>query len=64
MKESPNKDNPQDDIVFIVEELLSLFNGADSVIDIDDNCMELRSHVGSTFHARVVNAARHLGILV
>ncbi len=65
MKESPNKNDPQADVVFVIEELLSLYNGAeyDSAIELDDNCIELRSHVGSKFHARVVNAARHLGIM-
>lgn len=64
MKESPNRDRPQMDVEFIVEELLTLFNeaGTSGIIDLDDNCIELRSHVGSTFHARVLNAAKHLGI--
>ncbi|WP_143279265.1 hypothetical protein [Bradyrhizobium ottawaense] len=66
MKESPNKDNPRADVVAVVEELLDLFNEAEaaggSVIELDDNCIELRSAVGSTFHARVLNAARYLKI--
>ncbi len=67
MKESPNKLEPQLDVEFIVQELLDLFNEAQSsgssAIELDDNCIELRSHVGSTFHARVLNAARHLGLV-
>lgn len=60
MKESPNKNDPQADVVFVIEELLSLYNNAeyDSAA-----CIELRSHVGSKFHARVLNAAQHLGIM-
>lgn len=66
MRETPNKDNPQADVVAIVEELHMLFveaeGGGVGAIELDDNCIELRSHVGSMFHARVKNAARHLGI--
>jgi hypothetical protein len=64
MKESPNKDNPQADVVFVIQELLDLYGEApaDGAIELDDNCIELRSHVGSKFHARVLNAAKHLGI--
>lgn len=58
MKDSPNKDNPQADIAFIVEELLDLFNGADA-----GEFIELKSQVGSKFHARVLNAARHIGLV-
>lgn len=56
MKESPNKNSPQMDVEFIVEELLSLFDAADGGV------MKLESCVGSTFHARVMNAAAHLGL--
>jgi hypothetical protein len=59
MKETPNKDDPQADVVFIVEELLNLFNEAEG----GDDPMQLNSSVGSKFHARVLNAARHLGVL-
>lgn len=57
MKESPNKNDPQADVAFVVEELLELFNGTDA-----GDFIELKSQVGSTFHARVLNAAAHLGL--
>lgn len=60
MKESPNKDSPQFDVEFIVEELLNMFNEADGY---PDKRMQLNSCAGSTFHARVLNAATHLGLL-
>lgn len=58
MKESPNKYNPSADIEFIVQELLDLFNEVSDVTE----PIQLNSCVGSTFHARVLNAAKHLGI--
>lgn len=60
MKTSPNKDRPQEDVLAIVEELYNLFREADD--GRLEPVMELRSHLGSTFHARVLNAARHLEI--
>lgn len=57
MKESPNKENPQEDVKFIIEELLMS-------IDSDDNVIRLISCVGSTFHARILNAAKYLDIQV
>lgn len=58
-KETPNKDNPQADVEFIVEELLDLFNEAEGA---GVAHILLNSSVGSTFHARVKNAAAHLGV--
>lgn len=55
-KESPNKDNPSADIEFIVQELFDLFMCAEG------DKIELVSALGSTFHARVLNAAKHLGV--
>jgi len=65
VKEPPSQNDPQADVVFIIEELLMLFNEAspDGSIELDDNCIELRSAVGGKFHARVLNAARHLGLM-
>jgi len=60
MKESPNKDRPQSDVEFVIDELLNLFNEADD--GSLEPVMTLSSHLGSTFHARVMNAARHLGL--
>ncbi|WP_398473374.1 hypothetical protein [Tardiphaga sp.] len=60
MKESPNKDAPQSDVVAIVEELYTLFLNAGE--GQERSVMELHSHLGSTFHARVLNAARFLKI--
>jgi hypothetical protein len=60
MKESPNKADPTADIELIVEELLSLFTSAETN---DQPEMILHSAVGSTFHARVLNAAKHLDLL-
>lgn len=60
MKESPNKNRPQEDVIAVVEELYNLFQEADD--GRVEPIMELRSHVGSTFHARVLNAARHLDV--
>lgn len=59
MKETPNQDDPQADIAFIIEELYDLFSEAED--GSLEPVMTLNSHVGSTFHARVLNAARHLG---
>lgn len=58
MKTSPNEDAPQLDVEFIIEELLNLYNEAD-----EGGYLELKSRVGCTFHARVVNAAKHLGLV-
>ena len=58
MKDSPNKNDPQADIVFIIEELLDLFNDAEG----DPKRIELNSCVGSTFHAHILNVAAHLGL--
>lgn len=60
MKTSPNETAPQLDVEAIIEELVDLFNQAE---DDGHPVMKLESHVGSTFHARVMNAAKHLGIL-
>jgi hypothetical protein len=62
MKESPNKETPQLDVEFVVEELLDLFNEADDG-SLKPITVTLSSHLGSTFHARVLNAAKHLGLL-
>lgn len=59
MKETPNKDAPQKDVEFIVQELLDLFNGAEGS---QEPLIQLNSSVGSTFHARVKNAAKYLGL--
>ena len=61
MKHSPNKNSPQMDVEFVIEELMNLFNEADD--GSLEPVMKLESHLGSTFHARVLNAARHLGLL-
>lgn len=58
MKESPNKDAPEEDIKFIIEELYDLFSAAEG------GKLELASAVGSTFHARVLNAAKHLDLIL
>jgi hypothetical protein len=58
VKETPNKDDPEADIDFILEELLTAF------ADPDGDQMSLRSTVGSRFHARVVNAAQFRNIQV
>lgn len=57
MKESPNKNAPDEDVKFIVEEIYMLF----AVLD-EGQSIELVSAVGSTFHARVINAAKHLDV--
>lgn len=57
MADTPNRDNPQDDVDFLVEELLSLFNEAEELGEAE---MSLNSCVGSKFHARVKRAAAFL----
>lgn len=57
MRESPNKNAPDEDVKFIVEEIYMLFAAADA-----GEKIELVSAVGSIFHARVINAARHLDV--
>jgi hypothetical protein len=57
MKESPNNNAPEEDVKLIVEELSALFTEAEAM---GHPTMNLVSHVGSTFHARVMNAAKHL----
>ncbi|MDB5584888.1 MAG: hypothetical protein JWR80_10064 [Bradyrhizobium sp.] len=56
IKESPNKNSPGLDVEFVVRELFDLFNTAEG------GKIRLESSVGSRFHARVVNAAQHLGV--
>ena len=51
-----SKNDPKDDISFIIEELIDKFNSA------DNEKMRLESMVGSRFHGRVLNAARYLGL--
>lgn len=58
MDDTPNKNDPQADIAFIIEELLSMFDDAED----GEYKVELRSSRGSRFHARVLNAGRHLGL--
>lgn len=58
MQDSPNKNKPEEDIKFIIEEVLDMFNG----FDVEGCNVELVSSVGSRFHARVLNAAKFLGI--
>lgn len=62
MKQSPNHDCPQLDVELVIEELVNLFSEADD--GSQEPVMRLESHLGSTFHARVLNAAKHLGVLV
>lgn len=57
MKESPNKNAPAEDVKFIIEEIYALFSAAS-----EGEKIELVSAVGSTFHARVLNAARYLDV--
>jgi hypothetical protein len=57
MKESPNKNAPNEDVTFIIEELSALFTEAEATRRSE---MKFTSAVGSTFHARVMNAAKHL----
>lgn len=57
MKTTPNADNPEADIRFIIEELSDLFGVAEAR---GESHLHLNSAVGSKFHARVKNAAEHL----
>lgn len=57
MKESPNKDAPSEDVAIIIEELSALFTESEAN---GHATINLVSHVGSTFHARVMNAAKHI----
>lgn len=58
MKESPNHDAPQLDVEAVIEELFNLNREADD--GSLEPVMKLESRLGSTFHARVLNAARYL----
>lgn len=59
MGDTPNRDNPEADIAFIVEELFNLFLSAEQ--DNREHII-LQSSVGGTFNARVNNAAKYLKI--
>ena len=60
MKDSPNADNPQADVELIIEELLNRFNEAELA---KEPGIMLHSSVGAAFHARIMNAAKYLGII-
>lgn len=57
MRDTPNKNHPEKDVEFIIQELLDFFNNA------ENGQLELTSKVGSIFNARVVNAAKYLKLI-
>lgn len=57
MRDTPNKNHPEKDVEFIIQELLDFFNNA------ENGQLELTSKVGSMFNARVVNAAKYLKLI-